>query len=96
MSVTTIWTFKVKPDAVDEMHDYMKSELTNTRRFKGCEEASSLVGADDPTAMVFVVRWSERGNYEAYLAWRKSTGDNAKTNSLIESGSAVLYEAAGI
>lgn len=95
MSFTTIWTFKVKPEAVEEFRDYMKTELVNTRRFDGCENATSLSGADDPSTMVFVVRWSNRSNYDAYLAWRKSTGDNARTNSLVESGSAMLFEAAG-
>lgn len=96
MTVVTIWEFDVKKEALVEMREYLAEELVNTRKFKGCQGVTSLSGHDDPNILMFVVSWADKTAYEEYTEWRKGRGDRQKMNSLVNSGSARLFDPAAI
>jgi quinol monooxygenase YgiN len=74
VSVTVTLQFQVKPDRVDDVIDFIRKALPETRSYAGFESIVLHQHADDPTKFLFYEQWAARSNYDAYLAWRTETG----------------------
>ena len=75
MSVLVLLDLKIKPDRFDDLKNWMKNNLQDTRAFDGCNGITIQRDQDDPNHMVFVEDWDSRPQYEKYLAWRGERGD---------------------
>ena len=73
MSVLVLLEMKMKPENVDDLTDFLKSELHATRGFDGCNGLTFHRNQDDPNTMIAVEDWDSRQQYEKYrsLAHRK-------------------------
>jgi len=81
MSVTVVLEFQGKPDKVDEIKEFFRKVLPDTRAYEGFESLTVHQNQEDPTSFLVWELWTTRPNYEAYLAWRTESG---ALNSLAE------------
>jgi quinol monooxygenase YgiN len=83
MSVLVLIDLKVKTALVESTTARLQEGLQDIRKFDGCEEALMHVNQDDSANLLFAERWTSRGKYEAYRAWRAQRGDNAWLTSTL-------------
>jgi quinol monooxygenase YgiN len=81
MSVTVVLEFQAKPDKVNEIKEFFRKVLPDTRAYDGFESLTLHQNQEDPTSFLVWELWATRSNYETYLAWRTETG---ALSSLVE------------
>ena len=81
MSVTVVLEFQAKADKVDEIKEFFRKVLPETRAYDGFESLTLHQDQEDLTSFLVWELWATRSNYEAYLAWRTETG---ALSSLVE------------
>ena len=91
MSVLVLLEMKMKPEHVDDLTDFLKSELHATRAFDGCNGLTFHRNQDDPNTMIAVEDWDSRQQYEKYLAWRTDRGDFEKLTAFMEGDPSIRY-----
>ena len=74
MSVTVVLEFQTQPDKADEVREFFRKILPDTRAYDGFESLTVHQNQDDPSAFLVWELWATRPQYEAYLAWRTETG----------------------
>jgi quinol monooxygenase YgiN len=74
MSTFVVLECQAKPDKVDEVKNFLRKVLPDTRAYEGFESLVVHQSQEDPTSLMMYEQWSTRPNYEAYLAWRTETG----------------------
>ena len=75
MSVLVLVDVKIKPQSFDDLRNWMKNNLHDTRAFDGCNGITIRRNQDDPNNVVFVEDWESRSHYEKYRAFRSERGD---------------------
>ena len=78
MSVLVALEINVKPEHMDDLTDFMKSDRHHTRSADGCNGLTVHANQDSPNNVVVVEDWDSREQYETYLAWRAERGDLEK------------------
>lgn len=68
----------------EETLQMLARTLPFTRLYAGCREVATYVDDDDPRHILLVQRWDSRGDQEAYIDWRESTGDLAALLDTLE------------
>ena len=91
MSVLVLLEMKMKPENVDDLTDFLKSELHATRGFDGCNGLTFHRNQDDPNTMIAVEDWDSRQQYEKYLAWRTDRGDFEKLTGWMEGDPSIRF-----
>ncbi len=74
MTCQVILEFKAKADEIENIRNYMREILPDTRSYDGCVGLNITQNMDDPTSFAVVEQWDTRQHYEAYLQWRTDTG----------------------
>lgn len=75
MSVLILVDVKIKPQSFDDLKNWMRNNLHDTRAFDGCNGITIQRNQDDPNNVIFVEDWESRSHYEKYLAFRSERGD---------------------
>jgi len=75
MTTQVILEFRAKDGCADQVRDWLRSVLPDTRGFKGCVTLHVIRNQDEPAQFLIVEQWDTRADYEAYLAWRAERGD---------------------
>lgn len=78
MSVLVTLAFKVKPENLGDLKNWLRDELHYTRGFDGCGGITIHSVQDDPNDIVFVENWDSRQHHEKYISWRAERGDMEK------------------
>jgi quinol monooxygenase YgiN len=86
----------VRLTAADRNANAVLGELAGalpvTRTREGCQSVTTVVSQDSPKIVTLIQRWDRREQFEAYIAWRESTGDLARLLALTENGNGVVTE----
>lgn len=91
MSVTVIAATRVKPEAADAFARGMEKTLVETRAYDGCISVHGYRDQDDPTNIIAIEQWESRSHYEAYVAWRRSTGTMDRLAAILQGPVSVQY-----
>ncbi len=75
MAITALLDINVQPGKADEMVQWMKDNLPDTRARQGAGKMELIVDQDDPNHMVVYETWDRKADQEAYMAWRTERGD---------------------
>ena len=75
--MTCMVTFEcqAKAGTGEQLLEKLRQLLPNTRDKEGFIDLVAYVDQDNPDKIMCVQQWKDRGSYEAYVAWRKDTGD---------------------
>lgn len=75
MSITIVIAMHLTPDAAEESRNGAYTEIFKaTRSFKGCESIHAYEVRGETDRFMVIEQWASAEDYEAYLAWRRSTG----------------------
>jgi quinol monooxygenase YgiN len=74
MSTLVTTEFFAQPGRGDEVANLLLEILGESLRHDGCEAIRILRDQDDPDHVAGLTQWTERRNYEDYLAWRTEHG----------------------
>ncbi len=72
-----------KAESVQELKDFMKRHLPDTRSYDGCQDITAYLNEDGRT-MVAVEHWDSKEHYQKYLAWREETGVLADLAAMLD------------
>ena len=83
-----------KLGCVDQLKDFLRAELPNTRAYDGCQRLTAFLDEDGKT-FVLVEHWDSKEHYEKYLAWRAAPGPGFASlgdlGNLIEGDPSIRY-----
>lgn len=91
MAVIVTFEVRSKADKQQQMLEFLRGILPDTRAYQGCQGLTLLVDQDQPTSFVVHEQWDTRGHYEHYLAWRHSSGTVAAIAELLDGQPLVRY-----
>jgi quinol monooxygenase YgiN len=91
MTVTVIATTKVKPEAADGYAKAMDRALKETREYDGCISVFGYRNQNTPNHIIAIEQWESREKYEAYVAWRRTTGMMEKLATIMLEPISVAY-----
>jgi quinol monooxygenase YgiN len=74
MSTLVTTEFFAQPGRGDGVANLLLEILGESLRHDGCEAIRILRDQDDPDHVAGLTQWTERRNYEDYLAWRTERG----------------------
>jgi len=74
MTCQVILEFKAKADEIENIRNYMREILPDTRSYDGCVGLNITQNMDEPTSFAVIEQWDTRQQYETYLQWRTDTG----------------------
>jgi quinol monooxygenase YgiN len=63
-----------RPRRGDAVADLLPEILSESLKHDGCETIRILRDQDDPDHVTGLTQWTERHNFEDYLAWRTKRG----------------------
>jgi quinol monooxygenase YgiN len=74
MSTLVTTELFAQPGRGDDVAHLLIEILGESLQFDGCEVIRIVRDQDDPDHVAGVTQWTERRNYEDYLAWRTAHG----------------------
>ncbi len=74
MSTLLTTEFFAQPGRGDDVANLLLEILGESLQHDGCEAIRILRDQDDPDHVAGLTQWTERRNYEDYLAWRTEHG----------------------
>ena len=74
MSVIVTVSLDVKEDSVDELKEFFREILPDTRAFEGCEEVQLYESKESQTKMVIHAKWTSEEAQKKYMEWRMENG----------------------
>jgi quinol monooxygenase YgiN len=67
----------------DDVANLLVEILGESLQWDGCEEIRIVRDQDDPDHVAGVTQWTERRNFEEYLAWRTERGFTATFETML-------------
>lgn len=92
MSVTVTVRLTAALQTPDAVLNELAGALPITRQREGCRSVKTFVSQDAPRVVTLIQEWDTRQQFEAYIAWRQSTGDLARLLSLTQDGDGATTE----
>jgi quinol monooxygenase YgiN len=74
MSTQVVTEFNAKPGRGDDVEKLLVEILGESLKHEGCEAIRIAHDQDNPDHVAGFTQWTERHNYEDYLAWRTARG----------------------
>jgi quinol monooxygenase YgiN len=83
MSTLVTNEFYAQPERGDDVANLLIEILGESLEFEGCEIIRIARNQDDPDHVAGVTQWTERTNFEDYLAWRTEHGFTASFEAML-------------
>jgi quinol monooxygenase YgiN len=77
MSILVTNEFFAQPGRGDDVANLLIEILGESLQWEGCEIIRIVRDQDDPDHVAGATQWTERRNFEDYLAWRTERGFSA-------------------
>jgi quinol monooxygenase YgiN len=91
MSIIATLRLPAQPEKVEKLKSLLKTDLPDTRRFKGCQAVSVYQDEDVPESLVVWGTWDSRDHFEKYLAWRTERGDQDGLGAMLAAPPSISY-----
>ncbi len=69
MSTLVLLEVTAKPECVNDVKEFFRTHLPDTRRYEGCQ-GITVYEHEDGRVFVQVQHWDSKEHYQKYLAWR--------------------------
>jgi quinol monooxygenase YgiN len=89
--VAVVLELRAKPGDAAGVLRWCEENLADTRAYEGCSGAEAYTDPGDPDTVVVLEHWRERGDHQAYGAWRAESGTLAGLTPLLASPPAARY-----
>lgn len=73
MSTLVLLEVTAKAECVDDVTEFFRTHLPDTRKYDGCQDVTVYLN-DDGKSFVQVQHWDSEAHYQKYLAWRVESG----------------------
>jgi len=84
MQTRVILEADVLEDKKQNLLNYLKEILPDTRLYKGCNDIS-IFEESDSNSLTFISNWDTKQDYDNYLTWRTKTGVLRKLSQFLKS-----------
>jgi quinol monooxygenase YgiN len=74
MSIVVIANLSAKEESLEELKNYLKETLPDTRSFEGCQGVQLYENKEFPTKLTIHAKWVSEEAQKKYVAWRMETG----------------------
>ena len=91
MSVKVVLEFQTAPESVEDVKEFLRAALPDTRAYDGFESLTVHQNDDDPTSFLIWEQWVTRQHYETYLAWRQETGVLDKLVAMLRGAPSIRF-----
>ena len=91
MSIVIIVNFSVKPESLEELTNYLKEILPDTRSFEGCEGVELYQNKESSSNLTIRAKWVSEDAQKKYMSWRMETGVMNKLMSLLSEPVTMQY-----
>jgi quinol monooxygenase YgiN len=91
MSTLVTAEFFAQPGRGDEVANLLLEILGASLQHEGCETIRILRDQDDMDHVAGLTQWTERHNYEDYLAWRTEHGFTDTFEAMLTRGLVIHY-----
>ena len=91
MSTLVTTEFFAQPGRGDHVADLLIEILGESLKHDGCEIIRVVHDQDDPDHVAGVTQWTERHNYDDYLAWRTEHGFTATFEAMLTQPFVIHY-----
>lgn len=83
--MTVLVTVELQPAAaeVENMINYLKEVIPDTRGYKGCQDINIYLEETGRT-IIMIEHWDAKADYEKYLNWRIETGVMEKLGAMLD------------
>jgi len=83
MSTLVTNEFFARPGRGHDISNLLIEILGESLQWEGCETIRIVRDQKDPDHVAGVTQWTERRNFEEYLAWRTERGDSATFEAML-------------
>src|ERR1700751_600864 len=83
MSTHVVNELHAKPGRGDDVANLLIEILGESLQWEGCETIRIVRDQDDPDHVAGVTQWTERRNFEDYLAWRTERAYSATFEAML-------------
>jgi quinol monooxygenase YgiN len=80
-----------RPGRGDDVANLLLEILGESLKHDGCETIRILRDQDDPDHVTGLTQWTERHNFEDYLAWRTQRGFSAAFEAMLTGPFVIHY-----
>jgi quinol monooxygenase YgiN len=91
MACQVILEVRTKEGCFDQVRDWFKGALPDTREYDGCQSIHLVNNQDDPNSIMIVEQWETRQKYETYLAWRGERGDMDTLGAMLDGEPSIRF-----
>ena len=91
MSTLVTTEFLAQPGRGGDVVDSLIEILGESLKHDGCETIRIVQDQDDPDHVAGVTQWTERRNYDAYLAWRTEHGFTSTFEAMLTQPFVIHY-----
>jgi quinol monooxygenase YgiN len=91
MSTLVTTEFFAQPGRGDDVASLLIEILGESLQYDGCEIIRIVRDQDDPDHVAGVTQWTERHNYDDYLAWRTEHGFTATFEAMLTGPFVIHY-----
>ena len=77
MATVVTAKFFPKPDKAEEMNDWFKNNLSDTKAYEGCQLIKGGYNKDTNEVILYEV-WDSKEAHQKYVNWRVEIGDIPK------------------
>ena len=90
MATLVLLEVRARDDSVEELMEFFKVNLPDTRSFDGCQDITGYLNEDGQT-IVMVEHWDSKDHYQKYIAWREETGVLAAIGEMVEGAPVIRF-----
>ena len=91
MSVIVIVKINAKENSLEELKNYFKKILPDTRAYKGCQGVQLYQSKETPTKFTIHAKWVSEEVQKKYMAWRIETGELDNLTQMISEPPSIQF-----
>ena len=91
MAVNVILEVEFKPGMAGQVLEGFKTDLKDTRNFKGCLGLELLQDEDNPEHIMLYEKWESKEHQQKYWKWRIDSGSMDQMGPILASPPVIKY-----
>ena len=91
MSVIVFVKINAKENSLEELKNYFKKVLPDTRAYGGCQGVQLYQSKEMPTKFLIHAKWVSEEAQKKYMAWRVETGELDNLTQMISEPPSIQF-----
>lgn len=91
MSIIVLVKISAKEEHLEELKQYFKKILPETRSYEGCQGIHLYENKETPTKLIIHAKWTSEEAQKKYISWRMETGEFDKLSPMLSEPLSMQY-----